>query len=89
MFVFMKPDKWSKSRKFAVVRELKPEEDMKQLKPFRKQRLYPCHVCYHTTWQLADTVKFYEKRGSCESYINETKYDMNIGSFKMKSFSRK
>jgi len=29
--VTMKPDKWSKARKFAVVRELKPEEDRKQL----------------------------------------------------------
>jgi hypothetical protein len=27
----MEPDKWSKARKFAVVRELKPEEDRKQL----------------------------------------------------------
>ena len=27
----MKPDQWSKARKFAVVRELKPEEDRKQL----------------------------------------------------------
>ena len=35
-FVFMKPDQWSKARKFAVVRELKSEEDRKQLKPFRK-----------------------------------------------------
>ena len=29
MFVCMKPDKWNKARKFAVVRELKPEEDRK------------------------------------------------------------
>ena len=36
MFFCMKPDKWNKARKFAVVRELKPEEDRKQLKPFRK-----------------------------------------------------
>jgi len=27
----MKPDQWSKARKFAVVRELKSEEDRKQL----------------------------------------------------------
>jgi len=40
----------------------------------------------NTTWELADTVKFYEKRGNCENYIKETKYDMNIGSLKMKSF---
>ena len=25
MLVFMEPDKWGKARKFAVVRELKPE----------------------------------------------------------------
>ena len=36
MLVFMKPDKWSKAKKFAVVRELKPEEERKQLKPVRK-----------------------------------------------------
>ena len=36
MFVFMKPDKWSKASKFAVVRELKPEEDRKRLKLVRK-----------------------------------------------------
>jgi len=34
------------------------------------------------TWELADTVKFYEKRGNCENYIKETEYDMNIGSLK-------
>jgi len=32
----MKADKWNKARKFAIVRELKPEEDRKQLKLFRK-----------------------------------------------------
>ena len=31
-------------------------------------------------------VKFYEKRGNCENYTKGTKYDMNIGSLKMKSF---
>ena len=29
MFVCIKPDKWRKVRKFAMVRELKPEEDRK------------------------------------------------------------
>jgi len=32
----MKPDKWNKARKFAIVRELKPEEDRNQLKVVRK-----------------------------------------------------
>ena len=40
----------------------------------------------NTTWELADTLIFYENRGNCENYIKETKYDMNIGSLKMKSF---
>jgi hypothetical protein len=31
MFVFIKPDQWNRARKLAVVRELKPEEDRKQL----------------------------------------------------------
>ena len=31
-------------------------------------------------------MKLYEKRGNCENYIKETKYDMNIGPLKMKSF---
>ena len=35
---------------------------------------------------ISSTVKFYEKRGNYENYINETKCDMNIGSLKMKSF---
>ena len=30
-FFCMKPDQWNKARKFAVVRELNPEEDRKQL----------------------------------------------------------
>jgi len=29
MLVFMEPDKWSKARKFAIVGELKLEEDRK------------------------------------------------------------
>jgi hypothetical protein len=37
-------------------------------------------------WELADMVIFYEKRGNPENHIKETKYDINIGSLKMKSF---
>lgn len=86
MFVFMKPDKWSKARKFAVVRELKPEEDRKQLSLLESSDYTHAMYVTNTTWELVDTVKFYEKRGNCENYIKETKYDMNIGSLKMKSF---
>jgi len=40
----------------------------------------------NTIWEPVDTLKFYEKSGNCENYIKETKYDMNFGSLKMKSF---
>jgi hypothetical protein len=86
IFVCMKPDKWSKARKFAVVRELKPEEERQQLSLLESGDYTHAMYVTNTTWELADTVKFYEKRGNCENYIKETKYDMNIGSLKMKSF---
>ncbi|MBT9151552.1 MAG: hypothetical protein DDT40_01748 [candidate division WS2 bacterium] len=86
MFVCMKPDKWTKARKFTVVRELKPEEERKQLSLLESGDYIHDMYVTNTTWGLTDTVKFYEKRGNCENYIKETKYDMNIGSLKMKSF---
>ena len=87
--VFMKPNKWSKARKFAVVKELKLEEDRKQLSLLESSDYTHAMYVTNTTWEPTDTLKFYEKRGNCENYIKETKYDMNIGSLKMKFFSRK
>lgn len=86
MLVDMKPDKWSKTRNFVVVRELKPEEEREQLSILESGDYTHAMYVTNTTWGLADTIKFYEKRGNCENYIKETKYDMNIGSLKMKSF---
>lgn len=86
MFVCMKPDKWSKTRKFAVVRKPKPEEERKQISLLESGDYTHAIYVTNTTWGLEDTVKFYEKRGNCENYIKETKYNMNIGSLKMKSF---
>ena len=40
----------------------------------------------NNTWDLADTVKLYEKSGNFENYIKETKNDINMGSLKMKFF---
>lgn len=33
-----------------------------------------------------EAVDFYKKRGTCENYIKESKYDMNIGTMLLKSF---
>ena len=65
MFVTMKADKWDKERKFAIVRELKPEEDRKRLSLLESSDYIHTMYVTNTTWELADTVKFYEKRGNC------------------------
>ena len=86
MSVDMKLDKWNETRNFVVVRELKSEEERRQLSILESKDYTHAIYVTNTTWELADTIKFYEKRGNCENYIKETKYDMNIGSLKMKSF---
>lgn len=86
MFVCMKPDKWNKVRKFAVIRELKPEEERKQVSLLESSDYVHAMYVTNTRWEFVDTVEFYEKCGNCENYIKETKYDRNIGSLKIKSF---
>ena len=61
MFVFMKPEKWSIVMKFAVVRELKPEEDRKQFSLLESSDYTPAMQVTNTTWELADTVKLVQK----------------------------
>lgn len=85
-FISMKPNKWDKVRNFVVVRELKPKEDRKQISLFESSAYKHAIYVVNTIWELSDIIKFYEKRGNCENYIKETKYNMNIGSLKMKSF---
>jgi len=86
MFCCMKPEKWIKVRKFAVVRELKPANERRQISLFVHDRYTHDFYVTNTTWSSTETVKFYEKRGNCENYIKEAKYNMNIGSLKMDSF---
>jgi hypothetical protein len=85
-FVTMKPDKWEEERDFVIVRQLKPEEERKQISLLESNDYNHAMYVTNVTWELEDIIKFYEKRGNCENYIKETKYDMNIGSLKMKSF---
>jgi hypothetical protein len=33
-----------------------------------------------------EVVEFYEKRGKCENYISEAKYDMAVGRLLLQSF---
>lgn len=34
----------------------------------------------NTGYSNEETARAYEKRGNCENYIKESKYDMNVGS---------
>ena len=72
-----------------MVSELKPEEEISQLILLESSDYTHTMFVTNTTWELEGTVKFYEKRGDCRNYIKETKYETNIVSLKMKSFSRK
>lgn len=82
----MKLDSWKKVRKFAVSRILKPACERKQLSLFESDQYTHAFYVTNTTMEPVELVKFYEKRGNCENYIKESKYDMNIGSLLMKSF---
>ena len=89
MFCYIKLDKWDKTRKFAVVGELNSEKGRKQQSLFEADDYNHAIYVTNTTWGTTETVRFYEKRDNCENYIKKSKYDMNIGSLKTKSLSRK
>ena len=46
------------------------------------------HDFYVTNIEFSynETVDFYKKRATCENYIKESKYDMNIGTMLLNSF---
>jgi hypothetical protein len=86
LFINIKPDKWTIERNFAVVRQLKPEEDRKQVSLIESTNYEHAMYVNNVNMELEELVKFYERRGNCENYIKESKYDMNIGSLKLKDF---
>ena len=86
LFINMNPDKWTIERNFAVVRQLKPEEDRKQVSLIESNNYEHAMYVNNVNMELEEVVKFYERRGNCENYIKESKYDMNIGSLKLKAF---
>ena len=82
----MRPDKWERPRRFVVVRRLKPEEERKQLSLIGGDDYEYAFYVTNTTFSNEATARGYEKRGNCENYIKESKYDMNVGSLLLKSF---
>ena len=82
----IKPEKWDCTRKFVVVRELKSEEKRRQIPMFEYCDYDHDYYVTNTLWEPAEIVWFYEKRGNCENYIKEAKYDLNVGTMILKSF---
>jgi len=77
---------WKKERRFIVSRILKDEKDRAQLS-FLEGEEYD-YLLFVTNTELSseEVVDFYQKRGNCENYIKEAKYDMAVGRLLLKSF---
>ena len=77
---------WEKDRRFVVSRVLKDEKDRAQLS-FLEGEAYDYFFFVTNTEQSSEeVVEFYEKRGNCENYIKEAKYDMAVGHLLLQSF---
>ena len=77
---------WSKDRMFVIIRGLKPEKDRQQMSFDEKNDYEHFIFVSNLNLDLREHHATYNRRGNAENYIKETKYDMNIGSIKMKSF---
>ena len=84
--ISMRPDKWERPRRFVVVRRLKPEEERKQMSLIEGSDYEYAFYETNTDFSNEEAARGYEKRGNCENYIKESKYDMNVGSLLLKSF---
>jgi len=78
--LFMKLNKWNKERRFIVARILKPEKDRMQISLIEGDEYQYFFFVTNTELPSEKVVISYEKRGNCENYIKEAKYDMAVGS---------
>ena len=84
--LFTKLNKWDKNRRFIVSRVLKPEKDRVQLSLIEGEEYQYFFFVTNTELSSENVVIAYEKRGNCENYIKEAKYDMAVGHLLLKSF---
>jgi hypothetical protein len=77
---------WGKTRRFVVSRVLKDEIDRKQLSFLEGEEYDYFFFVTNTELSSVEVVEFYEKRGNCENYIKEAKYDMAVGHLLLQSF---
>jgi hypothetical protein len=82
-----KLDTWDKDRRFVVSRVLKDEKDRKQMSFLEGEEYdYFFFGTNKSNLSSEEVVLFYEKRGNCENYIKEAKYDMAVGHLLLQSF---
>jgi hypothetical protein len=77
---------WEKDRRFIVRRVLKDEKDRAQLFFLEGEAFTYSFFVTNTDLSPEEIVDFYKKRGNCENYIKEAKYDMAVGHLLLKSF---
>ena len=77
---------WDKTRRFVVSRVLKPEKDRMQISLIEGEEYQYFFFITNTELASEKVVISYEKRGNCENYIKESKYDMAVGHLLLKSF---
>jgi hypothetical protein len=77
---------WEKDRRFIVHRVLKDEKDRAQLSFLEGEEFAYSFFVTNTELSPVEVVEFYQKRGNCENYIKEAKYDMAVGHLLLKSF---
>jgi len=77
---------WEKDRRFVVSRVLKDEKERAQLSFLEGEEYDYFFFVTNTEQSSEEVVDFYEKRGNCENYIKEAKYDMAVGHLLLQSF---
>jgi len=77
---------WEKDRRFVVFRVLKEKKDRAQLSFLDGEDYDYFFFVTNTEQSSEEVVEFYEKRGNCENYIKEAKYDMAVGHLLLQSF---
>lgn len=84
--LFTKLDKWDDNRRIVVSRVFKENNEINQMTLFETEYRYFFFVTNDESLSSEEVVLFYEKRGNCENYIKESKYDMYVGNLILNSF---
>jgi hypothetical protein len=77
---------WEKGRKVVVSQVLNDEKDRAQLSYLEGEAYDYFFFVTNTKPSSEEVVEFYEKRGDCENYIKEARYDMAVGRLLLQSF---